>query len=502
MLADGQVRYYQWIDTPIFDANNQLLEFQSVGIDITERRQTEELGYAQRDLARIIGTTTLSEEAWPQCLAIALHITGMDSGGIYLFDHDYRELRLVTHHGLSADFIRWSSRYPVDTPNVRMILAGTPFYFGAGDRQVQALPQSEGLRVLALVPIAYQGRVVGCINVASHTLHQIAAFRRHALETISSEIGNIAVYLRTEESLRAEQLRFAKVAATIPGAICTFLLRSDGTLCIPYASRMFEELYGLTLADVSENIDALSARVPPHQVAQMVEAVGESVRTLQPWRYKYQYRHPLKGEIWLEGYSMPIREPDGSRIWHGVTIDVTGRKQAERALLDLNQTLEQRVHQRTAEVQDLYENAPVGYHALDANGIVLMVNQTQLSWLGYTREEILGRPATFFITPESIEGFVGQFQILKERGSVSRASGRRRPLHGRSRASPCPASARPSRPAARPVRHPAARQAASPAVRGPPPAPASRAACPGRGCLRRQSRGSPRQSRSARHPHE
>jgi PAS domain S-box-containing protein len=43
------------------------------------------------------------------------------------------------------------------------------------------------------------------------------------------------------------------------------------------------------------------------------------------------------------------------------------------------------------EVQDLYDNAPCGYHSLDANGVFIHINQTELNWLGYTREEVIGK---------------------------------------------------------------------------------------------------------------
>ena len=35
---DGQQHFYHWIDTPIFDGEGALVEFQSIGIDITERK--------------------------------------------------------------------------------------------------------------------------------------------------------------------------------------------------------------------------------------------------------------------------------------------------------------------------------------------------------------------------------------------------------------------------------------------------------------------------------
>jgi PAS domain S-box-containing protein len=39
--------------------------------------------------------------------------------------------------------------------------------------------------------------------------------------------------------------------------------------------------------------------------------------------------NPVRGEIWLEGHSMPLRENDGSILWHGVVTDITERKRAD-----------------------------------------------------------------------------------------------------------------------------------------------------------------------------
>lgn len=81
--------------------------------------------------------------------------------------------------------------------------------------------------------------------------------------------------------------------------------------------------------------------------------------------------------------------------------------------------LEKRVQQRTAEVQDLYENAPTGYHSLNNEGQFINVNQTELNWLGYTREEMIGRTFSDFITPETTHIFVENFPVFKKRGWVN-----------------------------------------------------------------------------------
>jgi PAS domain S-box-containing protein len=43
------------------------------------------------------------------------------------------------------------------------------------------------------------------------------------------------------------------------------------------------------------------------------------------------------------------------------------------------------------DLHDLYENAPCGYHSIGSDGTMLRVNRTELAWLGYEREELVGK---------------------------------------------------------------------------------------------------------------
>jgi PAS domain S-box-containing protein len=45
----------------------------------------------------------------------------------------------------------------------------------------------------------------------------------------------------------------------------------------------------------------------------------------------------------------------------------------------------------TLDLHDLYENAPCGYHSVGSDGTVLRMNQTELTWLGFTQQELVGK---------------------------------------------------------------------------------------------------------------
>ena len=72
------------------------------------------------------------------------------------------------------------------------------------------------------------------------------------------------------------------------------------------------------------------------------------------------------------------------------------------------------------ESDDLYNNAPVGYHSLGQDGSFKRINEIELKWLGYQREEIVGRmKLPDVLTAASQKVFEQNFPIFLERGWLS-----------------------------------------------------------------------------------
>ncbi len=66
---------------------------------------------------------------------------------------------------------------------------------------------------------------------------------------------------------------------------------------------------------------------------------------------------------------------------------------------------------------DFYENAPCGFHSLDSNGSFVRVNDTELTWLGYQRAEMVGRmKLTDILTPQGRQTFEQHFPQFKATG--------------------------------------------------------------------------------------
>jgi PAS domain S-box len=77
------------------------------------------------------------------------------------------------------------------------------------------------------------------------------------------------------------------------------------------------------------------------------------------------------------------------------------------------------VERVSAEVEDLYDNAPCGYHSLNKEGMYVAINQTELNWLGYTRDEVVGKlHITDVVEGVSREEFERLFSSFKEKGHI------------------------------------------------------------------------------------
>ncbi|GCL65514.1 sensor histidine kinase [Pseudaquabacterium pictum] len=129
------------------------------------------------------------------------------------------------------------------------------------------------------------------------------------------------------------------------------------------------------------------------------------------------------GEAW--DLELPLICADGQRIWAravGAVEFQDGKpKRLVGAFQDITErkNLELKLATAMAEVQDLYDNAPSGYHSLDATGTFLHINATAASWLGCRREDLIGkRRMVEFFTPEGQEQFRQNFAKLMTSGRV------------------------------------------------------------------------------------
>lgn len=81
---------------------------------------------------------------------------------------------------------------------------------------------------------------------------------------------------------------------------------------------------------------------------------------------------------------------------------------------------EQAIRDSREELDDLYNNAPCGYHSLDKDGMLTRMNGTELKRLGYSQEAVVGKILfADIVTPAERNKFEENFALLKERGRMN-----------------------------------------------------------------------------------
>ena len=121
--------------------------------------------------------------------------------------------------------------------------------------------------------------------------------------------------------------------------------------------------------------------------------------------YRQEFRCRQKdGQLrWIAEEARVDPVGPGRWICVGVCTDVSERKWAEEAL-----------RESEARFRELYDEAPVGYQAINAQGRLVQVNRTELQMLGYTEAEMLGRPVWEFTTePDQVR--IAVLERLSER---------------------------------------------------------------------------------------
>lgn len=169
-------------------------------------------------------------------------------------------------------------------------------------------------------------------------------------------VQDVTASMLAQEALRQSKEQYEELAERIPVGVYTFRIRADGSMAFDYVSPRFCQLLDVSAMDILADAAGAFARVHPKELDEFIRLNQEAGRTLQPFRW--EGRFVIRGETrWLRIESTPTLQENGDSLWNGVTSDISERKRAELALSQLNDQLEQRVAERTADLQQAKEEA-------------------------------------------------------------------------------------------------------------------------------------------------
>ncbi len=108
----------------------------------------------------------------------------------------------------------------------------------------------------------------------------------------------------------------------------------------------------------------------------------------------------MEETYWFYSFA-PVRGESGevAGVFLNAT-ELTAQVTSERRLRDLNDTLEQRIAERTQERDRLWRNTQDVQVVIDGQGVFMAVNPAFTVILGWTPEDVLGKPVFDFVEPD------------------------------------------------------------------------------------------------------
>jgi PAS domain S-box-containing protein len=164
---------------------------------------------------------------------------------------------------------------------------------------------------------------------------------------VISTIRDLTERKRAETQLRQTEARYRTLVEQIPAV--TFMAALDGGSNELYVSPQIEALLGFSQKEWLENPVLWHRQLHPDDRDRWNLEFAPTCGAGDAFRSVYRFIARDGHVVWVHGEAKVVPDHDGRPLFlQGVAFDITGMKQAEEELKALNQTLEQRVTERTA----------------------------------------------------------------------------------------------------------------------------------------------------------
>ncbi len=330
-----------------------------------------------------------------------------------------RELKLVARHapGSSAPVAVGSSKVSPDLIDAlaRNPVQGTMVTRTALDQieRISAYRQVDGWPLIVLAGLGSE-RFFTAWHAQTRRVAQLAG-----VAWLMFACASAAIFRASRRQLRSVR----ELAAQTRRTQTLLRVSGDGIHVLDRRGRLVEmnDAFAQMLGGTREQLlgRELASWVGSHNIQSIQQWLGrlkDGDRQRLEAVYKRNDGRPLDVEL-----QVGAAEIDGQLFIYGAARDITERK---RLLAS--------IEEQSARIQDLYDQAPCGYHSINADGVIVHANSRMLSWLGATAEEVIGRAKVIdFVDDESRALIAREFPRIKQDGYIDNVEVRLAPRRGR-----------------------------------------------------------------------
>jgi len=405
IMPDGCIRWQRWVDRAIFQSDGGLKEYQSVGRDITERKETEEKIVTAlkraRDQQAVLGTISFSpylfsgdvEGLSASLTTASSSVLGVERASVWLFNSNGDELQCIDlyeglHDRHSRDYVLKRHEYENEFNALSKAL-----YIDASDPLTD--PRTAGYVNGYLKPNRITSMLDAVIRVTGQNLGVLCfehVDRPHHWENdeiafacqLADQIG-ITLLNRNRKladlALKESEERFHMIANLSPFPISIM----DDASNYQYLNKMFEQLFGYTLADIPTGKDWFTKAFPNENERQAgILTWKNAVEKSSPYDVRSLiYPVTCKDGTVREVQFFPVTIENGKQFV--VYEDLTPKNESER------------LRSMLASLVESSNDAIIGK---TFDGTIISWNNAAEEIYGYRADEIIGKSIAVIISPE------------------------------------------------------------------------------------------------------
>ena len=406
--SDGTYAWVAITSSSVRDGQGHFLYAVRVQIDISDRKRAEESLARRMDeqaalyafTERLQHVRSLADVYEPALDAISRALR-CGRASILLFD-EAGVMRFGAWRGLSeAGVMRFGAWRGLSDAYRRAVEGHSPWTRETRDPQpvcfadvdAAELPEplaqavrAEGIAALAFIPLTGSGRLLGKFMAYFDAPHAFTDAEIGVALALARNLG-LAVERMRAEAARREAERAAQQLAAIVESSDDAIYSEDGNGIITTWNRGAAQLFGYAAAEAIGR--PFTMMIPPERRDEEMKILARCHAGDPLHQYETVRRRKDGSTVEVSLTVSPMRDAYGRLIGVSkIARDISGRKQAERATLQL------------ASIVESSDDAII---SKDLDGVITTWNRGAQSIFGYTADEAVGRPVTMLMPPERVD---------------------------------------------------------------------------------------------------
>ncbi len=408
-------RFVDFVYQPVTDAEGTVTGIFVDGVDVTdrilnERRQTFRLCFEER-------LRTLVEPG--EIIQAAVEMLGQHLGADRVGYSEIIDDAIVRTTGsYTVDgMLPLTDDYPIDDFGPERIEQQRRGIIVVAD-DVQADPKSADpiwaaitTRGVVSIPLVRGGKFVASLYVNTREARSWSSDDVFLIQEVANRIWDAGERARAEAALRESEAQFRLMADSVPQIV--WITDAEGR--VEFMNKQWFDYVGQPDLPITANAVAETHIHPDDQAATTV-AFADALQAGSTFLVEHRIRSAKGQYRWFLVRGEPHRDPLSGQIlrWFGSSVDIHDRRLAEAKLRELNQTLEQRVAERTAERDRTWVLSNDLLAVAGFDGMLKGINPAWTRILGFPEETLLTTPFPQLIHPDDLPAASAIVQAMQQ----------------------------------------------------------------------------------------